>query len=154
MVSKWNCILLSKLFWPTVRKNCYSVRGQNNFLEQNAFSTCSWRCLISNQLEFNMHRQIWICENKIGETISLVDNNLQTNFFSRIFNPKLNISELAQALLRMLNLQSPFGFDHCERWTWWRYLLPNVLCSQIWHERIWIWPRCRNSGIGMTFDFF
>ena len=74
-----NGILLPKLFWPTVRKNCSSdrekllkfeaegwefakflrsleqfdrtVKGQNNFWKQNAFLTCSWKFLRSNKLE-------------------------------------------------------------------------------------------------------
>ena len=66
-------ILLPKLFWPTVRKNCSShrekllklkaenlqileitrtiylnMKGQNNFWQKNA---CSWKFLISNKLE-------------------------------------------------------------------------------------------------------
>ena len=72
-------IFLPKLFWPTVRKNCSSdrekvlefgdegrefakflilleqfiqtVKAQSNFWSQNAFSTCSWRFLISSKLE-------------------------------------------------------------------------------------------------------
>ena len=72
-------ILLPKLFWPTVRKknSCdrekllkieaeglefenflrwleqfiQTVKGQNNFWQQNAFLTYSWRFLISNKLE-------------------------------------------------------------------------------------------------------
>ena len=50
-------ILLPKLFSPTVRKNCSS--DQNNFWQQNAFLTCSWRFLISNkseQLEFKLEK--------------------------------------------------------------------------------------------------
>ena len=81
-------ILLPKLFWPTVRKNCSSdgekllkfeaegrefakflrsleqfiqtVKGQKN-LGNNAFLTCSWRFLISNkleQLEFKLEKII------------------------------------------------------------------------------------------------
>ena len=54
-----NGILLPKLFWPTVRKKCsndrekliQTVKDQNNFWQQNAFLTCSWRFLISNNLE-------------------------------------------------------------------------------------------------------
>ena len=74
-----NGILLPKLFWPTVRKNCSSdqeklwkfkaegrefanflrsleqfiqtVKGQNNFWWQNVFLTCSWRFLRPNKLE-------------------------------------------------------------------------------------------------------
>ena len=74
-----NGILLPKLFWPTVRKNCSSdqekvlkfeaegrefakflrpleqfiqtVKGQNNFWWQNAFLTCSWRFLILDKLK-------------------------------------------------------------------------------------------------------
>ena len=74
-----NGILLPKLFWTTVRKN-YSndwekllkfeaeggefanvlrsleqfiptVKGQNNFWQQNAFLTCSWRFLRFSKLE-------------------------------------------------------------------------------------------------------
>jgi hypothetical protein len=69
---KRNGILLPKLFWPTVRKNCSSdrenflefakilrsleqfvrtVKGLNNFWQQIAFLTCSWRFLRSNKLE-------------------------------------------------------------------------------------------------------
>ena len=77
--SLWiNGILLPKLFWPTVRKNCSSdwekllifdaegqefakilksleqlmqtVKGQNIFWQQNAFLICSWRFLICNNL--------------------------------------------------------------------------------------------------------
>ena len=39
------------------------IQGQNNFWEQNAFLTCSWRFLISNkleQLEFKLERIIGI----------------------------------------------------------------------------------------------
>ena len=71
-------ILLQKLFWPTVRKNCCSVwetflkfevegqefektlrspkwfirtvKGQNNFWYHNAFLTYSWRFFRSNKL--------------------------------------------------------------------------------------------------------
>ena len=74
-------ILLPKLFWPTVRKNCSSdreklskflrslaqfiqtVKGQNNFWSQNAFLTCSLRFLIINklkQLEFKLEKDIEI----------------------------------------------------------------------------------------------
>ena len=84
-------ILLSKLFLPTVRKNCssdrekllkfeaegqdfanflrsleqfiHTVKCQNNFWQQNAFLTCSWRFLISNkleQLEFKLEKIIGI----------------------------------------------------------------------------------------------
>ena len=40
-----------------------TVKGQNNFWEQNAFLTCSWRFLISNkleQLQFKLERIIGI----------------------------------------------------------------------------------------------
>ena len=36
-----------------------TVKGQNNFWQQNAFLTCSWRFLISNkseQLEFKLEK--------------------------------------------------------------------------------------------------
>ena len=68
-----NGILLPKLFWPTVRKNCssdrensegwfakilrslewfvFTVKGQNNFWWRNAFLTCSWRFLRYDNLE-------------------------------------------------------------------------------------------------------
>ena len=74
-----SCILLPKLFWPTVRKNCSSdwekllkfeaegrefakilrsleqfvrtVKGQKKIWYQNAFLTCSWGFLMSNKLE-------------------------------------------------------------------------------------------------------
>ena len=77
-VYKNNGILLQKLFWPTVRQNCSNdrdfflkfeaegwefakfmrsleqfiqiVKGQNNFWQQNAFLTCSWRFLRSNKI--------------------------------------------------------------------------------------------------------
>ena len=84
-------ILLPKLFWPTVRKNCtidrekilkfeaegwefakilrsqqqfvQTVKGQNNvWYEQHAFLTCSWRCLRSNKSE-QLHFKL---ENSIG----------------------------------------------------------------------------------------
>ena len=70
---------VTKLFLPTVRKNCtndqdfflnfkaegqefanfsrsleqfiQTVKGQNNFWKQNVFLTCSWRFLRSNTLE-------------------------------------------------------------------------------------------------------
>ena len=84
-------ILLPKLFWPTVRKNCPSnrenflkleaegqefanilrsldqfvqtVKGQNNFWLQNAVLTCSWKFLRSNELE---HLQF-----ELGEIIGI-----------------------------------------------------------------------------------
>ena len=37
-----------------------TVKGQNNFLYQNAFLTCSWRFLRSEQLEFNLAKIIGI----------------------------------------------------------------------------------------------
>ena len=40
-----------------------TVKGQNNFWQQNAFLTCSWRFLISNkleQLEFKLEKNIGI----------------------------------------------------------------------------------------------
>ena len=81
--------MLPKLFLPNVRKNCSSdrekllkfqaerqenflrsleqfiqtVKDQNNFWQQNAFLTCSWRFLISNkleQLEFKLEKNIGI----------------------------------------------------------------------------------------------
>ena len=39
------------------------VKGQNNFWKQNAFLTCSWRFLISNELEqfeFKLEKNIGI----------------------------------------------------------------------------------------------
>ena len=51
-----NGMLFPKLFWPTVRKNCSSDREKplkyvtkGNFLQQNAFLTCSWRLLRTNR---------------------------------------------------------------------------------------------------------
>ena len=47
-----NGILVPKLFWPTVRKNCSSNREKRlkirseQFLKQNTFLTCYWRFLI------------------------------------------------------------------------------------------------------------
>ena len=63
-----NGILLPKLFLPTVRKKIVlvieknfenflrsqfiqTVKGQNNFWQQNTFLTYSWRFLISHKLE-------------------------------------------------------------------------------------------------------
>ena len=70
-----NGILLPKLFWPTLRKNCsreliekkleqfiQTVKGQNNFWQPNAFLNCSSRFLRSNKL----YKTIVI---KIGEKI-------------------------------------------------------------------------------------
>ena len=40
-----------------------TVTGQNNFWLQNAFVTCSWRFLITNDLEhleFKLEKIIWI----------------------------------------------------------------------------------------------
>ena len=40
-----------------------TVKGQNNFWQQNDFLTCSWRFLRSNkleQLEFKLEKNIWI----------------------------------------------------------------------------------------------
>ena len=40
-----------------------TVKGQNNFWQQNAFLTCSWMFLISNkleQLEFKLEKTIGI----------------------------------------------------------------------------------------------
>ena len=40
-----------------------TVKGQNNFWKQNAFLTCSWRFLISNELEqfeFKLEKNIGI----------------------------------------------------------------------------------------------
>ena len=53
--------MLTKLFLPTVRKNCSSDREK--LLKQNAFLTCSWRFLIPNQLEqseFKLEKNIGI----------------------------------------------------------------------------------------------
>ena len=55
-----NCILLPKLFWSTVRKNCSSDPLNNLFKQWKVrtifgnrmlFFTCSWRFLIYNKLE-------------------------------------------------------------------------------------------------------
>jgi hypothetical protein len=35
----------------TLEQFSQTVKGQNNFWQQNAFLTCSWRFLISNKLE-------------------------------------------------------------------------------------------------------
>ena len=79
MLGLLNGILLPKLFWPTVRKNCSSdlekllkfeaegrefanilrslkrfiqtVKGKSNFWWQNTFLTCSGRFLIPNKLK-------------------------------------------------------------------------------------------------------
>ena len=37
-----------------------TVKGQNNFWQQNAFLTCSWRFLRSNKLEFKLEKNIGI----------------------------------------------------------------------------------------------
>ena len=42
-----------------------AVKGQNNFWQQNAFLTCSWRFLIPNkleQLEFKLEKKYWDLE--------------------------------------------------------------------------------------------
>ena len=39
-----------------------TVEGQNNFWQQNAFLTCSWKFVISNtleQLEFKLGKNYW-----------------------------------------------------------------------------------------------
>ena len=63
-----------------MRKNCYSdrekrlrsleqfiqtVKGQNNFWQQNAFLTCSWRFLTSyelEKLELKLEKKYWDLE--------------------------------------------------------------------------------------------
>ena len=88
-----NGILLPKLFWPIVRKNVLViqkktfskflrslwqfiqvVKGQNNFGQQNAFLTCSWRFLTSYKLEYRIVASTNMCyysENQVfgGVTI-------------------------------------------------------------------------------------
>jgi hypothetical protein len=42
-----------------------TVKGQNNFWDQNAFLTCAWRFLLSNkleQLEFKLEKNYWDLE--------------------------------------------------------------------------------------------
>ena len=38
-------------FLRSLEQLIQTVKGQNNFWQQNAFFTCSWRFLISNKLE-------------------------------------------------------------------------------------------------------
>ena len=38
-------------FLRSLEQFIQAVKGQNNFLQQNAFLTCSWRFLIHNKLE-------------------------------------------------------------------------------------------------------
>ena len=50
-------------FLRSLEQSIQTVKGQNNFLQQNAFLTCSWRFLISNnleQLEFKLEKIIGI----------------------------------------------------------------------------------------------
>ena len=35
----------------SIEQSIQTVKGQNNFWQQNAFLTCSWRFLTSNELE-------------------------------------------------------------------------------------------------------
>ena len=54
-----NGILLPKLL-RSLEQFIQTVKGQNNFWQQNAFLTCSWRFLISNkleQLEFKLEKK-------------------------------------------------------------------------------------------------
>ena len=48
-------------FLRSLEQFIQTVKGQNNFCQQNAFLTCSWRFLISNkleQLEFNYWKKL------------------------------------------------------------------------------------------------
>ena len=94
-----NSILFPKLFWPTVRRNCSSDREtlmkfeakflrsqeqfirtlkcQNNFLQQNAFLTYSWKFLSSNTSE-----QLKLKLNKL-----LGFRNLQEKLKKQFFPP-------------------------------------------------------------------
>ena len=50
-------------FLRSLKQFIQTVKGQNNFWQQNAFLTCSWRFLISNkseQLEFKLEKNIGI----------------------------------------------------------------------------------------------
>ena len=47
-------------FLRSLEQFIQTVKGQNNFWEQNAFLTCSWRFLISNKLEFKLDKNIGI----------------------------------------------------------------------------------------------
>ena len=47
----------------SLEKIIQTVKGQNNFLLQNAILTCSWRFLLSNkleQLDFKLEKNIGI----------------------------------------------------------------------------------------------
>ena len=41
-----------------------TVKGQNNFWQQNGFLTCSWRFLRCNQLEFKLEKKYWDLETR------------------------------------------------------------------------------------------
>ena len=50
-------------FLRSLEQFIQTVKGQNNFWQQNAFLTCSWRFLISDnkeQLEFKLEKIIGI----------------------------------------------------------------------------------------------
>ena len=50
-------------FLRSLEQFIQTVKGQNNFWQQNAFLTCSWRFLISNeseQLEFKLENIVGI----------------------------------------------------------------------------------------------
>ena len=45
-------------FLRSLEQFIQTVKGQNNFWKQNAFVTCSWRFLKSNELEYIIRIQI------------------------------------------------------------------------------------------------
>ena len=50
-------------FLRSLEQFIQTVKGQNNFLKQNAFLSCSWRFFMSNilkQLEFKVEKNIGI----------------------------------------------------------------------------------------------
>jgi hypothetical protein len=97
-------ILLPKLFWSTVRKNCYSIvmgtfkiggwrlrifensERSVQFLKQNVFLTCSWRFF-----------QIYI-RTTIIEIVKKLENGFQRNFMA------LNLKSLHIAHRRLFDL--------------------------------------------------
>ena len=49
-------------FLRSLEQFIHTVKGQNNIWKQNAFLTCSWRFLISNELEqirIQMRKKYW-----------------------------------------------------------------------------------------------
>ena len=52
-------------FLRSLEQFIQTVKNQNNFREQNAFLTCSWRFLISDkseQLELKLEKKYWDLE--------------------------------------------------------------------------------------------